>query len=47
MPDEDRQALTGLYDAIDQEGFARFGAYIGYRVGITSDGTWAYFVAGD
>jgi pimeloyl-ACP methyl ester carboxylesterase/DNA-binding beta-propeller fold protein YncE len=47
VPDEDRRALTVLYDASDQEGFAQFGAYIGYRVGITSDGTWAYFVDGD
>jgi hypothetical protein len=47
VPEEDRRALTGLYDVSDQEGFAQFGAYIGYRVGITSDGTWAYFVDGD
>jgi pimeloyl-ACP methyl ester carboxylesterase/DNA-binding beta-propeller fold protein YncE len=47
VPAEDRQALTVLYDASDQEGFAQFGAYIGYRVGITADGTWAYFVDGD
>lgn len=24
-----------------------YGAYLGYRVGIASDGTWRYFIAGD
>lgn len=47
VPEEDRRALTVLYDASDQDGFAQFGAYIGWRVGITADGDWAYFVAGD
>jgi hypothetical protein len=47
VPAEDRQALAVLYDDSDQDGFAEFGAYIGYRIGITADGSWAYFVAGD
>lgn len=47
VPAEDRQALTVLYDALAQQGFAEFGGYIGYRIGITADGSWAYFVAGD
>lgn len=47
VPAEDRQALAVLYDESDQQGFAQFGAYIGYRIGITEDGSWAYFVAGD
>ena len=29
------------------EGYRRFGAYIGYRIGIRDDGTWVYYIAGD
>ena len=38
--------LRPLYDDEDFAGFAEFGAYIGYRVGII-DGSWVFFVAGD
>lgn len=42
-----RSALLGLYSEYDLWQFEAFGGYIGYRVGITDDGTWVYFVAGD
>ena len=44
---EQRQELADVFgqDAVD--GWDAFGGYIGYRVGITEDGHWAYFVAGD
>jgi hypothetical protein len=31
----------------DFESFARFGDYIGDRVGITESGDWSFFVVGD
>lgn len=43
----EQQALVPLHDEEDFAGFDEFGAYIGYRVLITQDGTWAAFVAGD
>jgi hypothetical protein len=42
-----RSALLGLYTEYDLWQFESFGGYIGYRVGITDEGTWVYFVAGD
>jgi hypothetical protein len=39
--------LFHLITAGDYEDMLAFGAYIFYRVGITPDGSWAYFVAGD
>lgn len=47
VPAEDREALKPLYDRQDFELFARFGGYIGYRIGISESGEWLYFVAGD
>lgn len=29
------------------EGWREFGAYIGYRIGISKDGSWVYYLAGD
>jgi len=43
----DREALRPLYDDDDFAGFAEFGGYFGYRIGILDDGTWVYFIAGD
>lgn len=40
-------ALRPLYGASDFELFEQFGAHVGHRVGITADGEWLYFVAGD
>jgi hypothetical protein len=47
VPPEARNALRPLYGDEDFQQFARFGSYIGYRVGITDTGGWLYFVAGD
>jgi hypothetical protein len=45
--EDDLAALRQLYTDDDIAGFEQAGAYLGYRVGIKSDGTWVYFVAGD
>lgn len=47
VPEADREALQPLYDEEDFTRFARFGGYTGYRVGISADGDWLFFVAGD
>jgi hypothetical protein len=47
VPEADREALRPLYDDEDFAFYAEFGGYIGYRVGITADGEWVYFIAGD
>lgn len=47
VPAEDRDGLRPVYDAEDFERFDQFGSYTGYRVGITADGDWVFFVAGD
>ena len=47
VPEVDQEPLRAIYGDADLASFARFGSYIGYRVGITADGTWSYFVAGD
>lgn len=47
IPEADKDALGTVYDAEDLAGFAEFGAYIGYRVGITRNGDWTFVVAGD
>ena len=47
VPEADKEALKPLYTEDDFEGFEQFGSYAGYRVGITADGDWRFFVAGD
>lgn len=47
VPEEEKEALKPLYSEEDFTGFEQFGGYIGYRVGITVDGDWMFFVAGD
>lgn len=47
VPPAEKEALKPLYTEGDFESFARFGGYVGYRVGITPDGDWTFFVAGD
>ncbi len=42
-----RVELFRLVTAGDYEDMKNYGAYIFYRVGITPDGRWAFFVAGD
>ena len=46
-PQQDMDALLSLYTQDDLQGFANFGGYYGYRVGITASGDWLFFVAGD
>lgn len=46
VPEKEIDELRPLYDDDDFAGFAEFGGYYGYRVGII-DGSWVYFVAGD
>ena len=45
--EEQRQELADLFGADQLTGWDSFGGYVGYRVGITTDGRWAFFVAGD
>lgn len=47
VPEGDREALKPLYGEGDFQGFAEFGAYLGYRIGIAPDGDWLFFVRGD
>ena len=42
-----RVELFRLVTAGDYEDMKNYGAYIFYRVGITPEGKWAFFVAGD
>lgn len=42
-----RVEIFKLLTAGDYENMREFGAYIFYRVGITPDGRWRFFVAGD
>lgn len=42
-----RVELFKIVTAGDYDSMKQFGAYIFYRVGITPDGQWAFFVAGD
>lgn len=42
-----RVELFKIVTAGDYEDMKTYGAYIFYRVGITPDGVWAFFVAGD
>jgi hypothetical protein len=41
------ERLRPLYGDEDFSDFEAFGAYFGYRVGITDNGDWVYFIAGD
>lgn len=47
--DADQRELerSGIYSEEELRQFEEFGAYIGYRLGIRSDGDWMSFVAGD
>jgi hypothetical protein len=44
---EQRQELAGIFGTDQLAGWDSFGGYVGYRVGITTDGRWSFFVAGD
>jgi hypothetical protein len=45
--EEDWAALEGIYTDEEIASFKAAGSYLGYRVGITPDGDWQFFVAGD
>ena len=45
--EQQRQELADLFGADQLAGWDSFGGYVGYRVGITTDGRWTFFVAGD
>lgn len=47
VPEADREALRPLYDDDDFDFWAEAGGYMGYRIGMTTDGAWVYFIAGD
>ena len=44
---EDWQAIAGIYTQEQIDSFRESGSFLGYRVGITPDGDWQFFVAGD
>ena len=46
-PEADVEALRTLFSDEELQGFADFGGYIGYRVGIGANGDWSFFAAGD
>lgn len=39
--------LEPFYGPDSVAAWEQFGAYLGYRIGIASDGTWLFFIAGD
>jgi len=47
LPQSVIEELRPLYDDEDFAGFAAFGGYLGYRIGILEDGTWVFFLEGD
>ena len=47
LSDEQRSELEMIYSPEEIQGFADFGAFIGWRVGITETGEWQFLVAGD
>lgn len=47
MTPRQRVELFKIVTAGDYEDMKSFGAYIFYRIGITPEGRWAFFVAGD
>lgn len=47
IPTADVEALLAIYTQEELDGIALFGSYAGWRVGITEDGDWAFFIAGD
>lgn len=45
--DADIAQMKTLFTDEEIEGYRNFGAYVYYRLGIKSDGSWIYYVAGD
>ena len=47
IPPADLEALRTIYTDEELDEIAAFGSYAGWRIGITEDGEWRFFVAGD
>jgi hypothetical protein len=47
IPATDLEALLSIYTQEDLDQYAEFGSYALWRIGITEDGEWKFFVAGD
>jgi len=47
IPEGEREQLEALYSDDELDQFEQFGSYIGWRVGITAEGDWLFFVEGD
>ena len=47
IPPADLEALRTIYTDEELDEIAAFGAYAGWRIGITEEGVWRFFVAGD
>lgn len=47
IPAADLDALAAIYTQEELDQIATFGSYAGWRIGITEDGEWRFFVAGD
>jgi hypothetical protein len=47
IPPADLEALRTIYTDEELAQIAGFGSYAGWRIGITEDGEWRFFVAGD
>jgi hypothetical protein len=47
IPPADLDALRTIYTDEELDQIATFGSYAGWRIGITEDGDWRFFVAGD
>ncbi len=47
VPQAERDELRAIHTPQEIAGFADFGGYAGWRLGIAADGTWSYFIAGD
>jgi hypothetical protein len=47
IPETDLEALLTVYTQEELDEIATFGSYAGWRIGITEDGEWRFFVAGD
>lgn len=47
IPDEDIEALRTFLSDEELDQIAEFGSYADWRVGITPEGDWLFFVAGD
>ncbi len=47
IPEEDLVDLQTIYTQQEIDDIAAFGSYAGWRVGISEEGDWRFFVAGD